>query len=76
MTQNEAGVCTIASDVWCTDDALRGLLAREDIALCCHSDGSPWLLGCGAHGKVHVPGNHPVARHLLIGLQTSCSAIP
>ncbi|KAK9825381.1 hypothetical protein WJX81_007036, partial [Elliptochloris bilobata] len=35
------------------DEALRGLLACEDISLCCHGDGSPWLLGCGAHGKVY-----------------------
>ncbi|KAK9825364.1 hypothetical protein WJX81_004084 [Elliptochloris bilobata] len=36
-----------------SDDALRGLLAHEDISLCCHSNGAPWLLGRGAHGKVY-----------------------
>ena len=30
------------------------MLARKGIQLCYCADGSPWLLGSGAHGKVCV----------------------
>ena len=37
---------------FCADEGLQGLLAHDSIMLCRRPDGSPWLLGCGAHGKV------------------------
>ena len=33
------------------DDEVHGLLACRDVSLCRRKDGSPWLLGCGGHGK-------------------------
>lgn len=40
----------------CAGEALSALLARKGIQLCYRADGSPWLLGSGAHGKVCVLG--------------------
>ncbi|KAK9825358.1 hypothetical protein WJX81_003161 [Elliptochloris bilobata] len=50
--QKDATSCLLQSEL-ASDDALRGLLAYEDISLCRRSNGAPWLLGCGAHGKVY-----------------------
>ena len=36
----------------CADEEGHGLLACRDISLSRRKDGSPWLLGCGGHGKV------------------------
>ena len=44
------------SKQWCmgchVGEALTASLARKGIQLCYCADGSPWLLGSGAHGKV------------------------
>ena len=37
--------------VGCADEEVHGLLACRDISLSRRKDGSPWLLGCGGHGK-------------------------
>ena len=38
-------------------EALSAMLACKGIQLCYCADGSPWLLGSGAHGKVCVLRN-------------------
>ena len=35
-----------------TDEVFPTVLAYGDIAICIRDNGSPWLLGTGAHGKV------------------------
>ena len=44
------------TDPWVpgADDVLSGALAYGDISVCVRDDGSPWLLGTGAHGKVRL----------------------
>lgn len=42
---------------WCArraDEALRGLMAYDDIAFCRRPDGKLWLLGAGTHGKART----------------------
>ena len=36
------------------DEEVHGLLACRDISLSRRKDGSPWLLGCGGHGKARA----------------------